>query len=263
MRRSGHAAGDKHVRILIANDDGITAPGLAELERAALCLSDDVWIIAPNGNRSGFGHSITLRKSFEIERLGPRRYACSGTPADCVLAGMSWVFRDAKRPDLILSGINEGRNVAEDVAYSGTMAVAREAAMQGIPSVAFSMPRDSRPFDDAAVAWLAGRIDAFWQSRAEWAKDGHWLSVNLPRQIPASMRMATLGRDKAAKRVIIHAETEERAVIEPLADRDYHTIPGDENHLIDAGIASVVCLNWLGQTEVPSRALQEMAAEPA
>jgi 5'-nucleotidase len=251
------------MRILISNDDGIGAPGLAELERTALRLSDDVWIIAPDGNRSGFSHGITLRRSFNIERLAPRRYACSGTPADCVIAGMSWVFRDGKLPDLVLSGINEGRNVAEDVSYSGTMAVAREAALRGIPGVAFSMPRDSRPFDGAGVDWLAERIDAFWQSRMEWAKDGHWLSVNLPRQIPAHMRMAKLGRDKVAKRVIIHEESEERALIEPLADRDYLCSPGDENHLIDSGIASVVCFNWMGQAEVPSRALKDMASEPA
>lgn len=251
------------MRILISNDDGITAPGLAGLERAALRLSDDVWVIAPDGNRSGFAHCITLRKSFNIERVGPRRYACSGTPADCVIAGMSWVFRDGKLPDLVLSGINEGRNVAEDVSYSGTMAVAREAALRGIPGVAFSMPRDSRAFDEAAVNWLAERIEAFWQSRAEWAKDGHWLSVNLPRQIPAHMRMATVGRDKVAKRVIIHEETEDRAVIEPLAERDYCSTAGDENHLIDAGIASVVCFNWMGQAEVPSHALKELATEPA
>lgn len=251
------------MRILISNDDGISAHGLAELERAARRLSEDVWVVAPDGNRSGFAHGITFRKGFDIERVGPQRYTCSGTPADCVIAAMSWVFRDAKLPDLVLSGINEGRNVAEDVSYSGTMAVAREAALRGVPGIAFSRPRDSLEFDDAGSGWLAERIDAFWEARAEWARDGHWLSVNLPRMVPAHMRMARIGRDKVANKVIIHRETEDRAVIEPLADRDYASTPGDENHLIDSGIASVVCFNWMGQAEVPFSALKDIAAEPA
>ncbi|MBS7705082.1 5'/3'-nucleotidase SurE [Chelatococcus asaccharovorans] len=251
------------MRILISNDDGIDALGLAELESAARLLSDDVWIVAPDSNRSGFAHGITLRKGFDITKLAPGRYVCSGTPADCVIGAMSWVFRDATLPDMVLSGINEGRNVAEDVSYSGTMAVAREAALRGIPGIALSRPRDGQRLDVAGNRWLAERIEAFWQSRAEWARDGHWLSVNLPRQVPAHMRMARIGRDKVANRVIIHRETEDHAVIEPLADRSYASTPGDENHLIDSGIASVICFNWMGQAEVPSSTLKEMAAEPA
>ncbi|KUL92690.1 5'-nucleotidase [Bosea sp. WAO] len=251
------------MRILISNDDGIAAQGLAELERAARRLSDDIWIVAPDGNRSGFAHSITFRKGFDIERVGPSRYVCSGTPADCVIGAMSWVFRDGALPDLVLSGINEGRNVAEDVSYSGTMAVAREAALRGIPGIAFSRPRDGRELDAAGSDWLAGRIQDFWQSRAEWALDGHWLSVNLPKQVPAHMRMAKIGRDKVANRVIIHQETADRAVIEPLADRAYASTPGDENHLIDSGIASVICFNWMGQAEVPSHALKDMTTDAA
>ena len=247
------------LRILISNDDGIDASGLAALESAARRLSEDVWTVAPDGNRSGYAHGISLRRGFAVTRVAPRRFACSGTPADCVIAGMSWVFRDQEGPDLVLSGINEGRNVAEDVAYSGTMAVAREAALRGIPGIAFSMPRDSRPFDETGLSWLAHRIDAFWRARADWARDGHWLSVNLPRRLPAPIRPATIGRDKVAQRVLIHDESADRAVIEPLADRDYRRQPGDENHLIEAGIASVVCFNWLGQAEVPPAALQDMA----
>jgi 5'-nucleotidase len=247
------------LRILISNDDGIEASGLVALESAARRLSDDVWTVAPDGNRSGYAHGISFRSGFKVTRVAPRRYACSGTPVDCVVAGMSWAFRDQEGPDLVLSGINEGRNVAEDVAYSGTMAVAREAALRGIPGIAFSMPRDANPFDEAGLSWLAHRIDTFWQVRENWAQDGHWLSVNLPRRLPAPIRSARIGRDKVAQRVLIHGESADMAVIEPLADREYRRQPGDENHLIEAGIASVVCLNWLGQAEVPSAALQDMA----
>ncbi|WP_292898150.1 MULTISPECIES: 5'/3'-nucleotidase SurE [unclassified Nitratireductor] len=245
------------MRILISNDDGIDAPGLAVLERAASLLSDDVWTIAPDGNRSGYGHSITLRRSFRIERRSPRRFACSGTPADCVIAAMQWVFDGAETPDLVLSGINEGRNVAEDVAYSGTMAVAREASLAGIPGIAFSMPRDAGPVEGAGLRWLADRIQCFWRTRREWAYEGHWLSVNLPHQLPAPMRAARIGRDKVAKRVIVHRQDGESADIEPLADRDYSSQYGDENSLIDSGSASVTCLHWMGQGSVPVAALWE------
>ncbi len=157
------------MRILISNDDGIGAPGIKVLEEAALRLNADVWVIAPDGNRSGFGHCISLRKGFSVSRVAEQRYACSGTPADCVIAGLNWVFRDGGRPDLVLSGINEGRNVAEDVSYSGTMAVAREAALNGIPGIAFSAPRDSETFSDAGFDWLSARIRSFWETRGESA----------------------------------------------------------------------------------------------
>jgi 5''/3''-nucleotidase SurE len=251
------------MRVLISNDDGINAPGLEALARAAAQLSEDVWVIAPDGNRSGYGHCITLRRSFKVEKVAPRRYICSGTPADCVIAGMSWVFSNDKRPDLVLSGINEGRNVAEDVSYSGTMAVAREAALCGIPGIAFSMPRDSRELDDLAIAWLAERIKAFWDARGHWAHEGHWLSVNLPRLVPAPVRAARIGRDKVAMRVIIHDENEHSAMIETLADRSYTSTPGDENHLIDNGFVSVTCLNWMGHASVPESALDGAEAKVA
>jgi 5'-nucleotidase len=246
------------MRILISNDDGIDAPGLAALEAAARLVSKDVWVIAPSGNRSGFGHSITLRTAFTVKEVAAQRYSCTGTPADCVIAGISWVFRDRPRPDLVLSGINEGRNVAEDVSYSGTMAVAREAALWGIPGIAFSTPRDAVPMEDAATRWLAERIQAFWTMRSQWANEGHWLSVNLPRRMPAPMREARIGRDKVATMVVIHREDASSADIEPLAARNYFSTHGDENNLIDSGVASVTCLNWMGSSAVPASVLHEL-----
>lgn len=245
------------MRILISNDDGIDAPGLALLEQAAARLSADIWTVAPDSNRSGYGHSITLRRSFRVQRLAARRFVCTGTPADCVIAAMKWVFKEGEKPALVLSGINEGRNVAEDVSYSGTMAVAREAALSAIPSMAFSMPRDSLPFGEAGSQWLADRIGDLWRTRDQWARDGHWLNINLPRRLPAPMRAARIGRDKVAKRVIIHRQDDNTAEIEPLAERDYEARPGDENSLIDAGIASVTCLHWMGHVAVPESALWE------
>ena len=127
----------KNARILISNDDGVNAEGLALLERAARALSDDVWVVAPEVEQSGAGHSLSLHKPLRVREVAPRRFAVDGTPTDAVLVGVMEVMKD-KRPDLMLSGINRGSNLAEDVTYSGTVSAAMEATLLEIPSIAFS-----------------------------------------------------------------------------------------------------------------------------
>jgi 5'-nucleotidase len=127
----------KTARILISNDDGVNAEGLAMLEKIALTLSDDVWVIAPEHEQSGAGHSLSLHKPLRIRHVGEKRFAVDGTPTDAVLLGVMEVMKD-KRPDLMLSGINRGSNLAEDVTYSGTVSAAMEATLLEIPSIAFS-----------------------------------------------------------------------------------------------------------------------------
>ncbi|MCR9256080.1 MAG: 5'/3'-nucleotidase SurE [Alphaproteobacteria bacterium] len=125
-------------RLLLSNDDGIHAPGLAVLERVAASLSDDVWTIAPEVNHSGAGHSLTLKRPLHVRRITERRIHVDGTPTDCVLLAVNKVLADHK-PDLVLSGVNLGSNVAEDVTYSGTIAAAMEATLLGLPAVALSL----------------------------------------------------------------------------------------------------------------------------
>ncbi|MBX9726280.1 MAG: 5'/3'-nucleotidase SurE [Rickettsiales bacterium] len=127
----------KTARILISNDDGVNAEGLALLERVARTLSDDVWVVAPEQEQSGAGHSLSLHKPLRVRELGKQRFAVDGTPTDAVLVGVMEVLKD-KRPDLMLSGINRGSNLAEDVTYSGTVSAAMEATLLEIPSIAFS-----------------------------------------------------------------------------------------------------------------------------
>jgi len=127
-------------RILVSNDDGIHAPGLKVLERVARSLSKDVWVIAPEAEQSGASHGLTLRRPLPIHRIGPRRFAVGGTPSDCVLMVVKHIIMD-RAPDLVLSGVNRGANLGEDVFYSGTVAAAREAALMGIPAIAFSQVR--------------------------------------------------------------------------------------------------------------------------
>ena len=128
------------MRILITNDDGINAPGLAVLEAIAADIAGpegEVWTVAPAFEQSGVGHCISYTHPMMIAKLGPRRYAAEGSPADCVLAGLYDVLHGA-RPDLVLSGVNRGNNAAENVLYSGTVGGAMEAALQGLPAIALS-----------------------------------------------------------------------------------------------------------------------------
>jgi 5'-nucleotidase len=125
------------MRILVTNDDSIHAEGLWILERAARVISEDVWVVAPETEQSGASHSLTLKQPLRARRLKDRHFAVQGTPTDCVLLGARSLIT-GKRPDLVLSGINHGSNIGEDVTYSGTVAAAMEGAVLGIPSIAFS-----------------------------------------------------------------------------------------------------------------------------
>lgn len=125
------------MRILITNDDGIHAEGLDSLERIARTLSDDVWVIAPESDQSGVAHSLSLNDPLRLRQISEKRFAVKGTPTDCVIMGIRHVMREA-RPDLVLSGVNKGQNVAEDVTYSGTIAGAMEGTLLGVASIAVS-----------------------------------------------------------------------------------------------------------------------------
>ncbi len=124
------------MRILVTNDDGINAHGLKICEQIARKISDDVWVIAPEHDQSGVSHSLSLNDPLRLRQLGERLFAVKGTPTDCVIMGARHVLPEP--PDLVLSGVNRGRNAAEDVLYSGTVAGAKEAAVLGIPSFALS-----------------------------------------------------------------------------------------------------------------------------
>jgi 5'-nucleotidase len=155
------------MRILLTNDDGVNATGLEVLERIAARFSDDVWIVAPTEEQSGAGHSLTLTRPVRLRKLGERRFCVTGTPTDAVMMGLAHILKD-KKPDLVLSGVNRGANLGEDVTYSGTCSAAMEGALAGIPSVALSQgyakegmgdtltgPPSRRLGDDAAPSTFA------------------------------------------------------------------------------------------------------------
>ena len=141
------------MRILLTNDDGIDSPGLHALRDIANQLSDDVWVVAPETNQSGASHSLSLHEPLRLRKLEERAFAVRGTPTDSVIMGVRHILKD-KAPDLVLSGINRGANMAEDVTYSGTIAGAFEGTILGIRSIALSQ---AFGFESGkAVRWQTG-----------------------------------------------------------------------------------------------------------
>ena len=159
------------MRILLTNDDGINAPGLAALERIALKLTDDVWICAPEYEMSGASRALTLADPVRVRQVGERRFATTGTPTDCVMLAIRELVADA-RPDLVLSGVNRGANLAEDVTMSGTVAGAIEAMALGVPGVALSQMGGYVPeatYFEVAEAFAPGIIKRLVE--VGWAND--------------------------------------------------------------------------------------------
>ena len=250
------------MRILLTNDDGYHAPGLAVLERIARTLSDDIWIVAPAEEQSGAGRSLTITRPVRVRRFDERRYAVTGTPTDAVMMALAQVM-DAK-PDLILSGVNRGANLAEDVSYSGTVSAAMEGAFAGIRSVALSQvyavsEEDGAPGDAvsfaAAEAWgervLRPLVDADWSPRTT-------VNVNFPPLSPDKVRGVRVVRQglRDHGRVRIDSRTDPRGF-------DYQWIglqrvphdpePGTDLHAIAEGYVSVTPLH-LDLTHEPSLA---------
>lgn len=176
----------KPLRILITNDDGIDAPGIAIMQAIAAELSDDVWVVAPDSNQSGAGHRFTLGQELTMERREHNIYALAGTPADCVVVGCTHILVDHK-PDIVLSGVNHGQNLGDIINCSGTMAGAREGALQGILGIGMSQAVDidfERPHE---ITW-----DSATDFGAEIVRaiiDGHegndvYYNVNFPMAEP-------------------------------------------------------------------------------
>lgn len=163
------------MRILVSNDDGIHAPGLSALIEAVNPLGE-VWVSAPLHEQSAASHALSLHHPLRITQFGERKFAVDGTPADCIYIALNHLMKD-ERPTLVVSGINHGPNLADDVIYSGTVAAAMEGAILGVPSIAFSLVT-RRNFDFTHAAKFA---QAFVKSALrQTLPDRMLLSVNLP-----------------------------------------------------------------------------------
>lgn len=177
------------MRILLTNDDGVHAEGLAVLERIARTLSDDVWIVAPETDQSGLAHSLSLSEPLRLRQVSEKHYALRGTPTDCVIMAVKEIMTD-KKPDLVLSGVNNGANMADDVTYSGTIAGAIEGTLQGIRSLALSQ----------AANYLEGERHVPWNVVEAYAPqllkklldvdmpDWTFMNVNFPNCQPSDVQ---------------------------------------------------------------------------
>ena len=166
------------MRILVTNDDGIHGPGLKVLENIARTLSDDVWVVAPDVERSGAGHSLTLSHPLRYRHIESRHYEVSGTPTDCVIMACRKIMPGM--PDLLLSGVNRGQNIADDVTYSGTIAAAMEGTSLGIKSIALSQCMGM--YENGATFGIASAhgADIVKKLVALDYGDGNFMNVNFP-----------------------------------------------------------------------------------
>lgn len=176
------------MRILITNDDGIHAEGIEVLERIARTISDDIWVVAPERDQSGFAHSLSLSEPLRMRKLGERHYSVRGTPTDCVIMGVRHLLPEP--PDLVLSGVNSGSNVADDVTYSGTVAGAMEGTLLGVRSIALSQGYTFMD-DGRVVPWETVEKHAPALLRRLIELDlpkGTFLNVNFPNCTPDEVK---------------------------------------------------------------------------
>jgi 5'/3'-nucleotidase len=234
-------------RILVSNDDGINAPGLKLLAKVAGSLCPEVWVVAPEREQSGASHSLTLERPLRVRRLGARRYAVDGTPTDCVLLAVKTLMRD-KRPTLMLSGINAGANLGEDVTYSGTVAAAMEATLLDVPAIAFSQHYAQR----SKIPWATAGAHAPEVIRRltalRWPRDT-LINVNFPA-VPADdvggIAATRQGRRKIGEGVVERVDPRGRPCywIGPMRE-EWPDLPGTDLQAITAGKVSItpICLD--------------------
>lgn len=198
------------LRILVTNDDGIYAPGLRILERIAKQLSDDVWVVAPEVEQSGASHSLTLHDPLRKRRLSSRRFTVSGTPTDCVVMAVNQII-PPPRPTLLLSGVNRGANLAEDVSYSGTIAAAMEGTLLGVPSVALSQVyRNGQPVPWSTVEAHAPELLRKLLKRG-WPKEV-LINLNFPdvaSDAVSGVHVSVQGR-RDAESIVVHERQDPR-----------------------------------------------------
>lgn len=232
------------MRILVSNDDGYHSPGIVALADAVASLGE-VWVVAPDAEQSAKSHSLTLLSPLRATRRGPRRYAVNGTPADCIYLGIHELLDGP--PDLVISGINRGSNLGNDVHYSGTVAAAREACLAGVPAIAMSLhiepEADTHHWETACD--VARHVAAHVRDRGLPAHT--LLNVNVPN-VPApalrGIRTATLGVRNYDNRVTRREDP---------WGRDYYwiggahltfsDIAGSDGPLVEQGYASVTPLH--------------------
>ncbi len=226
------------VRILVSNDDGYHSEGIHVLADALEVLGE-VWVVAPDRENSAVSHALTLQRPLRLTRLAERRYAVDGTPTDCVTLGICTVMKD-RPPDLVVSGINFGANMGDDVHYSGTVSAAFEAAIMGIPAIAVSQVLGEH-FSFVPAAHMARHLAL--RVLARGLPPGTLLNVNVPPQPPKGLRFTRLGKRRYTEGVVEDTDPRGRVCYwigggDPVWER----IPGTDFMAVAEGFASVTPL---------------------
>ncbi|MBA4789344.1 MAG: 5'/3'-nucleotidase SurE [Pseudomonadota bacterium] len=243
------------MRILVTNDDGIHAPGLDACMRIAQALSDDVWVVAPEFDQSGVAHSLSLSDPLRLRAVAERRFAVKGTPTDCVIMAVRHLLAD-QPPDLILSGVNRGQNIAEDVSYSGTVAGAIEGTILGIPSIALSQAFGPATRDNPSYETAEAHGPAIVRTLlAEGIPAGIVMNVNFPDRPPgevAGIAVTAQGkRDQKLMRIDERRDGRNNPYFWIAFERRVHsTAPGSDLRALDEGRISVTPLR-VDQTDEP------------
>jgi 5'-nucleotidase len=228
-------------RILVSNDDGINSPGIRLLAAVARSLAPDVWVVAPEQEQSGASHSLTLTRPLRVRQLGRRRFAVDGTPTDCVLLAVRNILRD-RPPSLMLSGVNAGANLGEDITYSGTVAAAMEATLLEVPAIALSQHYPDRE----TVPWATARAHAGEVVRRlaalSWPRNT-LINVNFPAVPPdqvAGIVATRQGRRKIGDGLSERTDPRGRPYfwIGPARD-EQSDLPGTDFHAVSRGQVSL------------------------
>lgn len=222
--------------ILITNDDGHEARGIQALAESMAVLGE-VWIVAPDRERSGVSHAITLTRPLRVRETRPRHFVTDGTPTDCVFLGIQSLL--PRKPDLVVSGINHGPNLGDDVTYSGTVAGAMEGTIMGVPSVAVSVnsrnPKDFRPAGDFAVAVCRHVLAHGLPARS-------LLNVNVPDthgEPVTAFRWARGGHRDYGHEVIVQQDPRGRTMYWIGSNIQHHTVESSDCDALAEGLAAI------------------------
>jgi 5'-nucleotidase len=228
------------VLILVTNDDGIHSPGILTLA-AALAALGEVVVVAPDRERSAVGHSLTLHSPLRSEEIRPGFFAVDGTPTDCVNLGIHGLL--PRRPDLVVSGINRGGNLGDDITYSGTVSAAMEATLMGVPAFAISLEARSFQMSDFAQA---GRCAAHLASLVlqHGLPTDTFLNVNVPAGVPAGFRLTRQGKRRYGEVVVEKIDPRGRKYYWiGGGELGFQEVEGTDSHAVQAGLVSITPLH--------------------
>lgn len=258
------------MRILVCNDDGFQAEGLKALAKAMESLGE-VWVVAPDREQSASSHALSLHRPLRVEQVGERWFSVDGTPSDCVYLAVNHLMKEA-RPELLVSGINHGSNLADDVTYSGTVAAAMEASLLKLPAIAFSLvtrliPPSHQVSFDAAARFAHALVNA---SIKNGLPENLLLNVNIPGHlVPRGYQVTKLGKHSYGYDVVENVDPRGRKYywIGGTSFRHQDVPDSDCNAVFERGLISVTPLH-LDLTHSPTIetlrgwSLENFAADP-